>query len=324
MIVDSHVHLFFAGSDPMAFFRGCVKMGAATFAKGTGLPGDPDQLLEAGLALLSDPDGDKLVSGMDQAGIDRAVLLPLDFGLGGDEPRVGGSETLAIEAKNELYFQATQRHPGRLFTFLGVDPRRRGALKLFERGLSECGALGLKLHPTTGFYPHDPVCRPFYETALGAGVPVLIHSGNEPAPLKPMFSQPRYIDAVAADYPDLKIIIAHAGHGWWQEALDLASAKPNLYVDFSGWQIEFAGNPDYLYRVLRMAIDLLGPWRVLFGTDGSMTNLVVNPTEWIQAWREPHSPSGITFSAEELDIVLGGAAARLYGWEEGRSTADAG
>jgi hypothetical protein len=35
----------------------------------------------------------------------------------------------------------------------------------------------------------------------------------------------------------------------------------------------------------------------------------------MEAWLEPKSPSGITFSSEEIDIVTGGAAAKLYGWE---------
>ncbi len=315
MIVDGHVHVFFEGSDPEEFFLGCARMGTALFAKESGQPGDPVALYETALKALDDPEADKLIGWMDEAGMDRAVLLPLYFGLGGDEPAVGERKTITIEEKNRMYAGFTEKHKGRLFSYLGVDPRRRGALELFRKGVEEWGMIGLKLHPTTGFYPHDLVCYPLYEAAREMGVPVLIHSGTEPAPLKPMFSQPRYMDAVAADFPDLKLIIAHCGHGWWAEAIDLAVSKPNLYVDFSGWEAEYAGNPDYLYRPLRTAIDMLGPWRVMFGTDGSMNNFVVWPKEWVAAFREPESPSGIAFSREEMDIVLGGAAARLYGWE---------
>ena len=315
MIVDGHVHVFFEGSEPDEFYMGCARMGVTLFSKESGQPGDPNELLASSMPVMSDPGADKLIGYMDEAGMDRAVLLPLDFGLGCDEPAVGERKTITIEEKNRLYAGFTEKHAGRLFSYFGVDPRRRGALELFRRGIEEWGMIGLKLHPTAGFYPHDPVCYPFYEAAREMGVPVLIHSGTEPAPLKPMYSQPCFMDTVAADFPELTIIIAHCGHGWWAEAIDMAVSKPNLYVDFSGWEAEFAGNADYLYHPLRVAIDMLGPWRVMFGTDGAMNNFVVWPKDWVAAFREPKSPSGIAFTSEEMDIVLGGAAARLYGWE---------
>ncbi len=314
MIVDSHVHLFFQGSDPDEFFRGCVRMGVAVFSRESGRPADPEELYQTSMEVLSDREGDKLVALMDEAGVDRAMLLPLDFGLGCREPHVETADYLNMWEKNEIYYQATQKHAGRLFSYVGVDPRRRGAADLFRKGLNDWGAKGLKLHPTAGFYPHDPVCNPLYEIAREAEVPVLIHSGTEPAPLKALFSQPCYIDAVAAEYPDLKIIIAHCGHGWWMEAVDMAVSKPNIYVDFSGWQMEYTGNPDYLYYPLRTTIDLLGPWRVMFGTDGSMTNMIISPRDWVKAWKNPQSPGGISFSTEEIEIIMGGAAARVYGW----------
>jgi predicted TIM-barrel fold metal-dependent hydrolase len=315
MRVDSHVHVFFEGSDPEEFIMGCARVGAGIVEQKSGVAVDPEVLRTSAMGELGDPDASKLVGWMDEAGIDRAVLLPLDFGMGCDEPAQKPLERLTILEKNELYAEFTRRFPGRLVSYLGVDPRRKGGLELFRRGIEEWGMLGLKLHPTAGFYPQDPVCYPFYEAAREMGVPVLIHSGTEPAPLKPMFSQPKYIDAVAADFPEVTFIIAHCGHGWWMEALDMALSKPNQYVDFSGWQAEYNGDPDYFYFALRAAINVLSPWRVMFGTDGSMTNVMLWPKDWMEAWLEPKSPSGITFSSEEIDIVTGGAAAKLYGWE---------
>jgi hypothetical protein len=54
---------------------------------------------------------------------------------------------------------------------------------------------------------------------------------------------------------------------------------------------------------------------VMFGTDGSMTNVMLWPRDWLQAWLEPTSPSGISFTEEEINMATGGAAAKLYGWE---------
>jgi hypothetical protein len=291
---------------------GCLRSGVALSNKKTGdCDADFASIYDASLSLISDRNGDKLVAKMDEGGIDKAIILPLDFWLGCPE-----SKGVSIEEKNKIYAEAVKRHKGRLLTHVGVDPRRRNALAIIERGVTEYGAIGLKLHPTAGFYPDDPICAAVYEKAIECDIPALIHAGNEPAPLKIKYSQPKYIDAVAADYPDLKIIIAHAGHGWWREAVDLASVKPNVYLDFSGWQMEYDTGADYYYRPLRFAIDTLGPWRVLFGTDGSMLDSVLPPGDWVDVLKEPRSPSGITFAEEEIDIVLGAAAARLYGINE--------
>ncbi len=308
MIIDSHVHLFFEGSDPESFFIGSARAGMAYFNKKSGETDmDISAMYSANLELLGDRNGDKLVAHMDEAGIDKAIILPLDFWLGCPE-----SEGVGIEEKNAMYAEAVKRHKGRLHTHVGVDPRRDSALEIMRKGVEEYGAIGLKLHPTAGFYPDDPVCAPLYEKALEYGIPVLIHSGNEPAPLQIKFSQPKYIDTVAAEYPDLKIIIAHTGHGWWQEAVDLACVKPNVYVDFAGWQMEYMSGADYFYHPLRFAIDMLGPWRVFFGTDGSMLDAILSPREWMLALKENDSPTGITFDTEEIEIVLGRAAARFY------------
>lgn len=308
MIIDSHVHLFFMGSDPESFFIGSAKAGMAFFGKNSGeFAGDASTLYNANMEILGDRNGDKLVLKMDEAGIDKAIILPLDFWLGCPQ-----SDGISIEEKNVIFAEAVQRHKGRLLTHVGVDPRRENALEIMRQGVEENGAIGLKLHPTTGFYPDDPICTPLYEKALEYKIPVLIHSGNEPAPLQIKFSQPKYIDTVAAEFPDLRIIIAHAGHGWWQEAIDLACVKPNVCVDFAGWQMEYVSGKDYFYGPLRFAIDMLGPWRVLFGTDGSMLDMIVSPQDWVLAMKEYGSPSGIDFSEEEIDIVLGRAAARLY------------
>ncbi len=315
MIVDSHVHLFYENSDPRSWFIGSARTGIASMNKASGLSGDPEELYDQIAPELFDMTGDKLVASMDSAGIDRALILPIDLRLLTDEPAAFDPDFPSIEQKNRTYFEATRRHPGRLFSLCGIDPRRKGAADLFRKGVQEWGMLGLKLHPTAGYYHHDPACYPMYEAAREMDVPVVIHSGSEPAPLKCLYSQPKYIDAIAGDFPEVTFIIAHCGHGWYKEAVDLASMKPNLYCDFCGWQVEYLTNADYFLKPLRYALDFLGPWRVMFGTDGPAYTFFMNNKDWVEAVRNHASPSGITFSKEEIDIFLGGAAARLYGWD---------
>jgi predicted TIM-barrel fold metal-dependent hydrolase len=79
--------------------------------------------------------------------------------------------------------------------------------------------------------------------------------------------------------------------------------KPNLYLDSSGWQSYWNSNPDYLYYSLRMAVDVLSPWRVLFGRDGSILNLILPPEKWVNATMNCNSPSRITLTDNEIEII---------------------
>ena len=70
-----------------------------------------------------------------------------------------------------------------------------------------------------------------------------------------------YIDDVAVDFPDLRIVMAHPSFPWQDEALAVATHKPNVYIDLSGW------SPKYFPpQLIRYANTLLKD-KVLFGSD---------------------------------------------------------
>ncbi|MBD3194856.1 MAG: amidohydrolase family protein [Candidatus Lokiarchaeota archaeon] len=311
MIVDSHVHLFFEKSDPEEFFIGCSTAGVSIFGKNKPLDErqDPEQLYEQQLDILSDKDGSRLIGEMDKAKIDKAILLPLDFWL--KYPK-SDHQGISIKEKNKIYSDVVKKYPDRFKTYFGIDPRRKDAIKLLNEAMKKWEPVGLKIHPTAGFYPDNAICFPLYETAIDYGIPILIHSGQEPAPMEAKWSHPMYIDTVAANYPEATIIIAHCGHGWWRQALDIAIMKPNIYVDFSGWQPLFNLNPHYFWEPLRFAIDTLGPWRVLFGSDGSMLDVFLSPKKWAKVIANPSRTTEINFTQAEIEIFMGKAAQKLY------------
>ena len=88
--------------------------------------------------------------------------------------------------------------------------------------------------------------------------------------------------------------------------------KPNLYVDFSGWQFAYILNPDYFWKPLRLAIDMLGPWRVLFGIDGSMLDAILSTKNWAKAASNPSASTEIKFTEQEIEIFMSKAAQKLY------------
>ena len=312
MIVDAHAHLNGESWRPEAFKRGLGQIISASLAKYTGEFASPDELIRGADDQFDDPTGEKMLADMDEAGVDVSVICTVDYALGADEPCSATPVCAPIAEVNRIFGEIAAKNPKRIVHLVAVDPRRKDAVAELEKGVSEQGARGLKLHPTTGFYPDDPVCYPLYQKALELDVPVLFHTGTQPYPMKAKYSRPIFVDSVAADFPDLKLVIAHVGHCWWHEALALAGTKWNLYVDISGWQREFLYHPDNFYRMLRHALDEIGPWRVMYGTDNPYLQLVLPSKKWAEAVQGAVNCEQFEFGKEDIEIVMGPAAERLY------------
>ena len=99
------------------------------------------------------------------------------------------------------------------------------------------GAKGLKLYPSYNhFYPNESRMYPLYALAQEERFPVLIHTGSSIFKgSKIKYANPLYLDDLAADFPDLCLIMAHSGRGlWYEEAFFLSRMHPNLYLEVSG------------------------------------------------------------------------------------------
>ena len=315
MIIDAHVHLYEDGWIPKDFVRGIGMVVSAGMSHATGEFVDPDMVVGAAVEQIKDPNGDLLVADMDASGVDASLVFPVDYALATNEPGVGESECVPIHEQNRIFGEIAKAHGKRLSHLMCVDPRRKGAAAHLEECVTEQGALGLKLHPTAGFYPDDPVCYPLYEKARELGAPVLFHCGTQPSPMKAKYARPVYVDSVAADFPDLKIVMAHVGLCWWEEALALAGTKWNLSVDFSGWQRTFLNSPKDVYLMLRRALNEIGPWRVMFGTDNPYLALMLSTKDWVAGVQAAVESKDFAFSKEEIDIIMGPAAEKLFKME---------
>jgi len=301
LIVDSHTHIWERDWLPEAFWRGFSSVIKHL------IPGmTEEEVMRNVMPVFWHSPPEELLAEMDEAGIEKAVILPLDWGLRLGEPK------LSVEELNRRFAEIGKQYPDRFLPFVGVDPRRKNAVELLERGLGEWGMAGLKLHPTSGFYPNDPICYPLYRKCEEYGVPVLIHTGTELPPLLSRFARPVYADDVAADFPDLKIILAHLGFGWWEEAMSVAMMKPNVYLDTAAW-----GNycTLHFYRILRTLCDVLGSERILFGSDWPITpKPLLSEAGWVEKFRNPPEEvraAGICFSQGEVENILGKNAARV-------------
>jgi len=203
---------------------------------------------------------EELKNGMRIAGIERAVILPIDSGLFQEMP-------LTLEEKTD-YHADEVKDDASLVTFVGLDPRRgKESLIELERAVQEKGCRGLKLYPPNGFYPDDEEYYPLYQLCVELGIPVTIHQGFTSRFKYLKYGRPFHVDKVAVDFPELKIILAHVGFPWVEETLTVASKNPNVSVDVSGWQI-FRRTPKKIYQMVADAkLVRVFPNRMLWGSD---------------------------------------------------------
>jgi predicted TIM-barrel fold metal-dependent hydrolase len=307
MIIDVHTHLCDYDIVAQPFWDGWAELAALRINR-------PVERVQKRVPEFWDISGDMIVKDMNAAGIDKSVLLAVDWGLA----RYLGEPKLSIEEINKVFADAAEKYPQRLIAFAGIDPRRDKAAEMVERFLKEWGMKGIKLHSAAGFYPNDKVCYPIYEKALEYGVPVLLHTGEVLKPLYFKYCQPIYVQEVAMDFPDLPIILAHTGGCWYSEAVAICSNATNVYLDLSVWQPRLL-RPLEFYRALRKLLDSV-PWqRVLFGSDYPYLKLLINQERWVKAFTEiPDSvkEQGIEFTAEEIAGIMGGNAAKILGLAE--------
>ncbi len=307
MIIDVHCHLWGEKVPSRLWLEALVQFGVAVSGR------DEERVRRKILEGQCDTSGDLLVHDMDEAGIDKAVILVIDVGLFAG---VGVDDAVSLEEQHRIFAKAVERHPDRLIAFAGVDPRRPDAVKLIERAVKEWDFKGLKLFTPAGFYPNDKCAYLVYTACQNLGIPVWVHSGTELAPFAMTSTRAVLLDEVAAHFPELKIVIAHAGELWWREAAQVARTKPNVSVDISAWQFVLLHNPLRFYKELRDLIDIAGVSRVMFGSDWPATRLVrrINLTNYLNAIKETPAEikaAAIDFSESEISAILGDNAKRL-------------
>jgi predicted TIM-barrel fold metal-dependent hydrolase len=266
---------------------------------------DPEQLRNGTI--------DRLLGEMDEAGIDKTVLLALDVGIAF---RSGAT----MREYNDYVADIVKAHPERIIGFCGIDPRRgKEALVELER-CAEMGLSGLKLWTLTGFYPDDEAYYPLYERVTELGFPMLFHTGMGPPGTYLKFNRPVYVDKVAVDFPEARIIMAHLGHPWVEEAIAVVTKNSNVYVDISAWEPTFKVAPFVLCQALVQIKAATGSLRqVLFGSDWPLFTPVLSLKEWVAGIKELAMPPPMQmmgfkdFTEEDKRMILGGNAAGIFG-----------
>jgi predicted TIM-barrel fold metal-dependent hydrolase len=301
-VIDIHAHMWTAEWFSESWWNGVGCTGEAL-----GL--DPDRAIRS-YKKLSDPTGEHLLDAVTAAGVSFAAMLPMDFTF---QP---GHDPNSILDQQDAHFTAAENSAGRLITFAGVDPRREDALELLTLA-ADRGARGLKLYPPMGFVPTDKCVEPLYQFCSERQLPVLFHTGPSVPTLHSNNAHPSHLDDVARQFPQLRVIQGHCGHEWWESALAVAKHHPHVYVDVCCWQARYHRNPKRFYQIFRDMLDIAGPRKVLFASDFPAFEKLVDYGRWVDVFRSPDpqtlDAAGVSFTEDELALVLAGNARRVLG-----------
>lgn len=225
------------------------------------------------------------------ANVDRAIVFTLGYG-----------ETIGIQGRDETTADAVRRYPDKFTGFAYVDPRRPDALERLVHAHRTLGLKGVKHGPIYNGVPlSDPRMEPIFRYCAANDLPLTMHMGTTYTRLHAAeLGRPLAVEEVALRHPDLKLVMAHMAHPWYEECVAIIRKQPNVYAEISAiyyrrWQF---------YNVMRTVEEYQAVDKVFFGSDFPFST----PDEGIaltRAVREIGGVAGLPRIAEEtVETIL--------------------
>lgn len=235
---------------------------------------------------------------MDAAGIERAFLVAARNG-----PLLHRS---SYHIPYELVAEAVRQYPDRFHGLAGLDPTLGMAgVRELEKAVKEYGFIGAHFYPHWfELAPDHAKWYPFYAKCVELDIPVQLQVGQsmlyDPGHRLRSVGRPIALDAVACDFPELKLIGIHVGIPWTDEMIAMAWKHPNVYIGTD------AHSPKYWPEAFVKYINSYGQDKVIFGTDF--------PVLGFERTREEIEALGLR--PEPLRKLLRGNALRIYGLQD--------
>ena len=239
---------------------------------------------------------ERLIAAMDEAGIDKGVLI-------GDD-----TETTWRQRKvpNEAVADLVNKYPLRFIGFAGADPHKgMAAVRELEYGVKNLGMRGLNMEPCFHRLPaNDKKYYPLYAKCCELDIPVSLHISTNYIPQYTMREgHPMHVDEVAVDFPELKIIASHAGWPWVAELVAVAWRHPNVYLETSGTYARFFATPGSGWEPLLHYGDSIIKHKVMYGSKWPLLDLKQSVEEM----------RALPLKPEVKEMWLWGNAKRLLG-----------
>jgi len=200
-----------------------------------------------------------MLAQMDSAGIRRAFLVAAKTG------RLGLSGSYHMPP--EVVAEAVAQYPDRFSGLIGLDPYQGMAgVRALEDAITNMGFIGTHMYPHWfELEPNQAKWYPFYAKCIELNVPVQMQVGQSLIYSKEQrcrsVGRPIYLDDIACDLPELKLIGTHVGIPWTDEMIAMAWKHENVYICTD------AHSPKYWPKSLVKYINSYGQNKVIFGTD---------------------------------------------------------
>jgi predicted TIM-barrel fold metal-dependent hydrolase len=284
VIIDGHSHILSLAADP-AFTVDYGREGSLCIYRSMGMLPSHRLPIEAeweasGFSRAGWPLIGPAESRRDHPGFDKIVVLAVSpqyldghlIGTVDTDGRLGVSGPPDPERCNDYIAAVVRSDPGHFIGFASVNPAFRGpaaAVKELDRAITGLGLTGVKLYP---MYQHwsasdRELAFPVYAKADELGIPVMIHqAGSTRIDAKLELGRPALLDDIGREFRGLRVIIAHCGIPWVDEALFLLTKHPNFYAELS-YLIATLTRRDLFLLLHRMEPAFVPLEKIFFGTD---------------------------------------------------------
>jgi len=293
MLCDAHCHFFSAGFfAALAKQRGVLSSSIILGELGWEDPGSPEAL------------ADRWVQELDAYGVGRSALIA---SVPGDEQSVAA---------------AVARHPARFVGYFMIDPSAADAVDRTRRALTDLGLRAVCLFPAMHQVPldDDRTNRVVEAASAVPGAAVFVHCGllsigvrkklGLPSRFDLRLGDPLAVSRLALTFPKTPFIMPHFGAGLFREALMAADVAANIHFDTSSSNSWIRYTPGLtIEAIFKTALSVVGPSRLLFGTDSSF---------FPRGWNEPIYEQQKTIvestglSSPEKESVFSGNFNRLF------------
>ena len=211
---------------------------------------------------------------MDQAGIERSLLIAVRAG----DIRVPES----FEVPYESVYKVCNKYPDRFSGLAGIDPfRGMQGLRDLENAVNEMGFVGAHLYPHwCELPPNHRKYYPYYAKCSELGIPIMMQVGHNLVYSRkrrlPSVGKPIYLDQVAIDFPELKLIGIHIGIPWTEEMISMCWKHENVFTAGDAYA------PKYWPESYVHYANSYGQKKVLFGTDWP----VIDPVRAVEEFNQ--------------------------------------
>lgn len=248
MIVDCHVNVY----DDSQMLPLYVESAKISRPGGFALRSDPATVAEA------------------MRDVDHAIVFSLRY-----------KDSIGIDGDDEVTARLVAHDPKKFIGFACLDPRLPNCMDLLVHAIEDLKLKGVKFGPIyNGVSLLDPRLEPVYQYLVKHNLPLTMHMGTTYGANAPIqYGRPLDVDTIANRHPDLKMVMAHMGHPWYEECIVVARKNPNVYCEVSALYYR----PWQYWNILICAQEytIANRNKIFWGTDFPFTT-VADSVEGIQ------------------------------------------